>query len=108
METRTKFLRDFECEVRAEQDDERGKYITGQPVVFDSMYDVAGIYGETIERGALDEAEKEVVKSTAKMLCEMKGTVFYSGHCTGEEAFYVMKDIMGDQLTALHSGERIL
>ena len=60
------------------------------------------------KNGALDEAEKEVVKSTAKMLCEMKGTVFYSGHCTGEEAFYVMKDIMGDQLTALHSGERIL
>lgn len=57
METRTKFLRDFECEVRAEQDDERGKYITGQPVVFDSMYDVEGIYGETIERGALDEAD---------------------------------------------------
>lgn len=62
METRTKFLRDFECEVRAEQDDERGKYITGQPVVFDSMYDVAGIYGETIERGALDEADLKDVR----------------------------------------------
>lgn len=62
METRTKFLRDFECEVRAEQDEERGKYITGQPVVFDSMYDVAGIYGETIERGALDEADLKDVR----------------------------------------------
>lgn len=62
METRAKFLRDFECEVRAEQDDERGKYITGQPVVFDSMYDVAGIYGETIERGALDEADLKDVR----------------------------------------------
>lgn len=62
METRTKFLRDFECEVRAESDDERGQYITGQPVVFDSMYDVAGIYGETIERGALDEADLKDVR----------------------------------------------
>lgn len=62
METRAKFLRDFECEVRAEQDDDRGQYITGQPVVFDSMYDVAGIYGETIERGALDEADLKDVR----------------------------------------------
>lgn len=62
METRAKFLRNFECEVRAEQDDDRGQYITGQPVVFDSMYDVAGIYGETIERGALDEADLKDVR----------------------------------------------
>lgn len=62
METRAKFLRDFECEVRAESDEERGQYITGQPVVFDSMYDVAGIYGETIERGALDEADLKDVR----------------------------------------------
>ena len=62
METRTKYLRDFECEVRAEADDERGQYITGQPVVFDSVYDVWGMYGETIERGALDDADLKDVR----------------------------------------------
>ena len=56
----------------------------------------------------LTEAEKEIVKSTARELITFKNTSFYSGHCTGEEAFGIMKEIMGDQLNALHSGERIL
>ena len=30
------------------------------------------------------------------------------GHCTGERAFSIMKEIMGEQLKALHSGEEIL
>ena len=56
----------------------------------------------------LTEAEKAVVKSTAMELMTFKNTSFYSGHCTGEEAFGIMKEIMGEQLNALHSGERIL
>jgi 7,8-dihydropterin-6-yl-methyl-4-(beta-D-ribofuranosyl)aminobenzene 5'-phosphate synthase len=35
-------------------------------------------------------------------------TFFYSGHCTGIPAFEMMKEIMGDKLIALHSGEEIL
>ena len=56
----------------------------------------------------LTEAEKEIVTSTARELKSYKHTRFYSGHCTGEEAFGIMKKIMGEQLNALHSGERIL
>lgn len=56
----------------------------------------------------LTEAEKEIVKSTARELITYQNTSFYSGHCTGEEAFGIMKEIMGEQLHALHSGERIL
>ncbi len=52
--------------------------------------------------------EKEIVKCTAEELKKLKNTIFYSGHCTGEEAFDIMKEMMGEQLTALHSGERIL
>lgn len=62
MEQRIKLLRDYDCEVRAEQDEERGQYVTGQPIVFDSMYDVWGLYGETIDRGALDEADLKDVR----------------------------------------------
>lgn len=62
METTNKILRNFECEVRAEQDDDHGQYITGQPVVFDSTYDVWGLYAETIDRGALDEADLKDVR----------------------------------------------
>ena len=53
------------------------------------------------------EEEKAVIIQTARELSKMK-TVFYSGHCTGIPAFELMKDIMGDKLIALHSGEQIL
>ena len=33
------------------------------------------------------------------------GIVFYSGHCTGIPAFNLIKQIMGDKLIALYSGE---
>lgn len=56
----------------------------------------------------LTDAEKEIVKNTARELVTYQNTCFYSGHCTGEEAFGIMKEIMGEQLQALHSGERIL
>ena len=53
----------------------------------------------------LTEEEKAVVIATAEELKKMVNTYFYSGHCTGEEAFGIMKEIMGEQLIALHSGE---
>ncbi len=56
--------------------------------------------------GEHTEAEKAVIVQTAQELSQMN-TVFYSGHCTGIPAFEMMKEIMGDQLIALHSGEVI-
>ena len=53
------------------------------------------------------EEEKAVIIQTAKELSQMK-TIFYSGHCTGIPAFELMKEIMGNKLIALHSGEQIL
>ena len=53
------------------------------------------------------EEEKAVIIQTARELSQMK-TVFYSGHCTGIPAFELMKEIMCDQLIALHSGGQIL
>lgn len=51
--------------------------------------------------------EKEVAIATAEALKQIGDTIFYSGHCTGEEAFAIMKEILGDRLQALHSGEVI-
>ena len=56
--------------------------------------------------GEHTEEEKAVILQTARELAKMN-TVFYSGHCTGIPAFELMKEIMGDKLIALHSGEQL-
>lgn len=60
------------------------------------------------KKAPLSQEEREIVIRTAEELRRMSGTVFYSGHCTGEEAFRLMKEMMGEQLQALHSGLEIL
>lgn len=35
-------------------------------------------------------------------------TIFYTGHCTGDEAFALMKPIMGEKLVRLRSGIRVV
>ena len=57
--------------------------------------------------GEYTEEEKAVIIQTARELSQLD-TIFYSGHCTGIPAFDLMKDIMGDQLIALHSGEQLI
>ncbi len=56
--------------------------------------------------GEYTSEEKDVILQTAEELSETN-TVFFSGHCTGIPAFEMMKEIMGDQLIALHTGEYI-
>ena len=56
--------------------------------------------------GEHTEEEKAIIVQTAKELSQLN-TVFYSGHCTGIPAFEMMKEIMGDKLLALHSGDEI-
>ncbi len=56
--------------------------------------------------GEHTEEEKAVILQTAREFAKMN-TVFYSGHCTGIPAFELMKEIMGDKLIALHSGEQL-
>ena len=53
------------------------------------------------------ESDWENIRATARELCNCK-TVFYTGHCTGTEAYNVMKEIMGEQLLSIHSGEEII
>ena len=53
------------------------------------------------------DAEKRNIETVARELAGMP-TVFYSGHCTGEAAFAMMKEIMGGQLHELHSGMAVL
>ena len=57
--------------------------------------------------GEHTEEEKALIIQTAQELSQLD-TVFYSGHCTGIPAFEIMKEIMGDKLIALHSGETVI
>ncbi len=47
------------------------------------------------------------IEDIARKLCEYP-TVFYTCHCTGLEAFDIMKAVMGDKLIYVHSGDEII
>lgn len=52
---------------------------------------------------------EEGISNIRKLSVDLKNTnsMFYTGHCTGEEAYKIMKEIMGDQLQWIHSGELV-
>lgn len=56
-----KEIRAFDFEVRAEQNEENGKYLSGQPIVFNERTNL-GWYDEIIADGALDEADLRDVR----------------------------------------------
>lgn len=56
-----KEIRNFNFEVRAEQNEEHGHFLSGVPIVFDSKTDM-GWYDEVIERGALDNTDLRDVR----------------------------------------------
>jgi hypothetical protein len=64
-----KEMRAFTFEVRAEQNEEHGTFITGTPIVFNRATDM-GWYEETINKDALKE-------------CDLKDVAFLVGHNTG-------------------------
>lgn len=53
------------------------------------------------------EEDMENIRCVARELATLQ-TVFFTGHCTGKVAYDVMKEIMGEQLHELHSGEELL
>ena len=59
-----------------------------------------------MKAGDYTSEEIEDITETAKELNGMD-TVFYTGYCTSQRAFDLMKPIMGEKLQALHSGMAI-
>lgn len=56
-----KEIRAFEFEVRAEENEEHGHFLTGRPIVYNQRTDL-GWYDEIIEAGALDYADLKDVR----------------------------------------------
>lgn len=54
-------IRAFSFEVRAKEDEERGKFLEGTPIVYDSWTDL-GWYDEMIDRGALADTDLRDVR----------------------------------------------
>lgn len=73
-------------------------YGTAPDIVISGFHMVQKMYS--------DEDVKNI-QNTAEEL-QQYPTVFFTGHCTGGEAFDVMKSIMGDQLREIHSGTEVL
>ena len=57
----SKEIRAFEFEVRAEENEERGRFLTGQPIVFNQRTDL-GWWDEIIEDGALNDTDLKDVR----------------------------------------------
>jgi 7,8-dihydropterin-6-yl-methyl-4-(beta-D-ribofuranosyl)aminobenzene 5'-phosphate synthase len=47
------------------------------------------------------------IESVADALLQAGVDAVYTGHCTGEEAYGILKGVMGDRLGRLHTGARI-
>ena len=56
-----KEIRSFNFEVRADENEEHGHFLSGTPIVYDARTDL-GWYDEIIEAGALDEADLKDVR----------------------------------------------
>ncbi len=47
---------------------------------------------------------RELVEAIAKELAARPDTVYYTGHCTGQEAFDILRETLGERLIAIHTG----
>lgn len=59
------------------------------------------------QKNPYSSKEIQLIQSIAEE-CKKMNTIFYTGHCTGEEAFSILKEIMQDQLVAIHAGDILL
>lgn len=81
--------------------------------ILDRYYEIYSAYPDMVISGfhmiqstEYTDEDVENIKNIAKELMKT-GSVFYSGHCTGQRAFDIMKEIMGERLIQIHSGEMI-
>lgn len=79
--------------------DEFEKLYKGAPDVV-----VSGFH--LMKKTGYSDEDVENIKAIATELSAMD-TTFYTGHCTGEEPFDIMKEIMGEKLHYIHSGDEI-
>lgn len=82
--------------------------------ILDRYYELYHAYPELVisgfhlnQKNGYTEEDIDNIKEIAHALLKTNA-VFYTGHCTGAAAYDIMKQIMGDHLKPIHSGERLL
>jgi len=82
--------------------------------ILDRYFDIYNSYPDIvisgfhmIQKDDYTDDDVDKIKNTAEELL-MTNAMFYSGHCTGQEAFDIMKEIMQDKLIQIHSGECLI
>ncbi len=58
------------------------------------------------KKSGYSKEDVDMIQDIARELRAYK-TRFFTGHCTGEEPYEIMKEIMGEQLVYMHSGDEI-
>ncbi|MDY3908174.1 MAG: MBL fold metallo-hydrolase [Eubacterium sp.] len=81
--------------------------------ILDSYLELFGAYPDTVisgfhmmKKSDYTEVEEDYIRQTACELMKTKA-MFYTGHCTGQKAFVIMKEMMGEQLQGFHSGSEL-
>lgn len=71
---------------------------------------IYGTYPDTVisgfhmkKKSGYTQEDIATIRETAECLSKLP-TTFYTGHCTGDEPFEMMKEIMGEQLHYIYSG----
>ena len=82
--------------------------------ILDSYLELFGTYPNVVISGFhmvkktdYTEGEVDYIRQTARELMKTNA-LFYTGHCTGQKAFAIMKEIMGEQLQEFHSGSELI
>ena len=58
------------------------------------------------KKSGYSQEDMDVIRKIAKEL-KKTDTIFYTGHCTGEIPYQIMKEYLGEQLVYVHSGDEI-
>lgn len=81
--------------------------------ILEHYYSLYGAYPNAVisgfhmkKKAGYTDEDIAIIKETAKKLGKLP-TKFYTGHCTGEEPFEIMKELMGNQLTYMYSGSMV-
>lgn len=69
--------------------------------------DLLGIDLKHVDTAVLSHGHYDHSGGLTAFELQKTNSLFYTGHCTGQNAFDIMKEIMGDKLQIIHSGSQL-